>query len=472
MKKGMITLYTLFFGTIFLFVFMSILSMVLAWHRVSIQNTARNSALHIAEAGIDYYKWYFFHFSDELLSGPKTYGPFEFQDPQGRVSGEFIIEAGSTLQCGEIGAVDIISTGWTSQFPNIKRKIGIRYARPAVSDFAFLLNSNVWIGPDHEVKGPYQSNGGIRMDGENHSSVTSARESWICTESFGCDPSEERPGVFTTANGREDLFVFPAIPFDFEGITGDIATIRNAVLPIPEGEGRGIYIPRSASGMGYHLILAESEIEVYEITGLNQVYVYNLTEGWHWEDSIITGKTLRGIYTLPSDCGAVFIEDNAWIEGIVENKTTIAVGDLIDPNVSRSVWISGDIEYSGQSGKDGSNGLLVISQKDVLIPLNAPDSIEIHGTFIAQTGLFGINHYPCSLYPDDCIKSYIEIFGSIVSNGRVGTQWVYSWGGIASGYEKRETVYDPRQSQDPSPFLPAISPRFEVIRWRELEWRP
>lgn len=443
--------------------------MVLLWHRVYLQMAARESSIHIAEAGIEYYKWYFMHFSEELIDGPKTYGPLPFSDPQGKVNGEFFIEAKSTLQCGEIGAVDITSTGWTNQFPEVQRTVQIRYARPSVADFASILNSNVWIGPDHEIKGPYHSNGGIRMDGENHSSVTSARESWTCTSSFGCDPAEEMPGVFTTANGREELFSFPVTPFDFEGITGDMAAIRFATLPEPEGSGRGIYLPPSSSGEGYRLVFTGRNIDVYEITELGQVYAYSQDKGWHWEDSIIVNDQFEASYAFPDECGAVYVEDDIWIEGVVEGKVTLVSGNLIDSNIQSNVWLSGNIEYSGPAGgRDGTNGLLIISQNDISIPLNSPDSMEIHGTYIAQAGRFGRNHYSCSLYPDDCIKSYIEIIGSVVSNGRVGTQWINSLGTIISGYEKRETIYDPRQSPDPSPFLPKTSPLFEVIRWKEL----
>ncbi len=469
-KKGSVTVYVLVFGTIFLFVFMSMMSMVLAWHRVSLQSAARESSLHIAEAGIEYYKWYFSHFPDELLDGPMVYGPFPFQDPQGRVIGEFIIEAGSTLQCGEIGAVDINSTGWTTQFPEVSRTIRIRYARPSVADFASIINSNVWIGPDHEIKGPYHSNGGIRMDGENHSTVTSGRSSWICTGSFGCDPSEEMPGVFTTANGKEELFSFPVTPFDFEGMTGDIAAIRSATLPPPSGQGRGVYVPPSDSGNGYRAVLSGRTMDLYEVTTLDQIYAYSQEKGWHWESSVIVNEQLYGSYDLPDECGAVFIEDDVWVEGSVEGKVTLAAGNMINPNLSSNVWLRDNIEYSGPAGgRDGSNGLLVIAQGDVSITLDSPDSMEIHGAFIAQNGRFGRNHYPCSLYPDDCFKSYIEVIGSVVSNGRVGTQWVDSIGTVLSGYLQRETIYDPRQSPDPAPFLPSTSPLFEVVRWREIQ---
>lgn len=444
--------------------------MVLIWHQVSLHMSARESSLHIAEAGLEYYKWYFLHFSEELLEGPKSYGPFSFQDPQGKVTGEFFIEASSSLQCGEIGAVDISSTGWTNQFPEVRRTVGVRYARPSVADFASILDSNVWIGPDHEIKGPYHSNGGIRMDGENQSSVTSARESWICTESFGCNPSEERPGVFTTANGKEEFFSFPVTPFDFEGITGDIVAIRSATMPPPEGSGRGIYIPPSSSGNGYHLSLSGREINVYEITALDQVYAYSQEKGWHWEESIIKDQQFQGSYNLPDECGAIFVEDDVWLEGTVEGKTTLVAGNMIDPNVSSNIWLSGNIEYSGsEGGRDGTNGLLVISQNDISISLDSPDSMEIHGTYIAQDGRFGRNHYSCSNYPEECLRSYIEIIGSVVSSGRVGTQWVDSVGTILSGYRQRETIYDPRQSPDPSPFLPTTSPLFEVIRWKEVQ---
>ncbi len=482
MRKNQITIQVLVFGSIFLIFLAGILGFLFLLHRQSLRKVAWNEALHIAEAGINYYRWHLQHFPDDLQDGNdwccqsppcSTCGPYEhsYQDPQQKVKGTFSLEIEGKVQCNKVMAVKITSTGWTEEFPEIKRKISINYIHSTVADYAYILNSNVWAGADREIKGPYHSNGGIRMDGENNSLVTSAKEEWICTSSFGCSPCPTSagcylegtdckcPGVFTTANGREELFRYPVPPFDFEGITVDLAEIRD----LTANQGKGIYLPPSG-GKGYHIILNGTFVKVYEINSLESVYSYSLEEGWHWEDSIIENETYLGEFSLSEECALVFVEDDLWIEGSVQGKVTIVSANLTTP-FETNVWLPGNITYST---KDGSDGLFLVGQHNILISLNSPDNMELNGIFLAQTGHFGRNYYPCWLYPADCIKENLEIFGSIVSNKRVGTQWVYGWGGIASGYKKRENIYDPKQSYDPPPYLPFLSETYQFKNWQEL----
>ena len=111
---------------------------------------------------------------------------------------------------------------------------------------------------------------------------------------------------------------------------------------------------------------------------------------------------------------------------------------------------------------DGSDGLAVISQKNVLISPNSPNNMELRGIFIAQKGHFGRNHYSGS------IKESLEIHGSIISKGRVGTRW--SSGSVTvSGYLKRENYIDSNLVHDPPSFVPHTSSEFEIINWEELE---
>jgi hypothetical protein len=470
-KKGIITTYTLVFGAIFLLLISGLLGFISLQLRQTNQKIAWNEALQTAEAGIDYYRWHLSHFPNDLQDGESwccdtppcsVCGPYQhsYSDPLKKVEGQFSLEIEGIIQCGKVTAVTISSSGWTDQFPETKREVKVKYIRPSVADFAYLLNDNVWAGSDREINGPYHSNGGIRMDGENNALVTSAKETWICTSSFGCSPSQEKPGVFTTANGNEELFRYPVPPFDFEGITMDLAEIKY----LTKNQGQGIYLPPSGEE-GYYAILNKGSIEVYKITDLDPVYAYNLEDDWHWEYSVINEKNLLGDYPIPGDCSLVFVEDNLWTEGEVQGKLTVVSADLETPGRETNIWLTGDITYDT---KDGSDGLVLLAQHDNLIALEVPESMELHGIYIAQIGHFGRNHYPCSYYPQDCLKENLEMFGSVVSNGRVGTQWVYSWGGIASGFEDRENIYDPKQSYNPPPFLPYASEISEFKEWEEI----
>ncbi len=455
-NKGAILTLVLVFGAIFTLLLSGTLGFILIQLKQTRQKVAWHQALTIAEAGVNYYRWRLAHAPDDLSGG----GEYDYNDPEGGIIGKYSLQIEGSQQCGKVTAVTITSTGWTEQFPETKRKVRVKYVRPSVADYAYLLNDNVWAGADREIKGPYHSNGGIRMDGENKSLVTSARETWTCTASFGCSPPEEKPGVFTTANGNEDLFDFPTPPFDFNGITMDLAEIKNLTQ-----SGQGIYLPPSGQ-KGYHIVfINDRSIDVYEITQLNSVYAYDLENGWHWEDSVIDSENFLGNYPIPGECGLVFIEDDIWVEGKVKGKITAVSADLINPNTETNVWLEGNIEYTT---KDGDDGLVLVGQHNNLIGLYVPDSMELHGVYIAQTGHFGRNHYDCAWYWPECKRDYLEIFGAIVSNGRVGTKWSSgsSW---ASGFNQRENIYDPRQSFSPPSFLPHTSEEHQFKEWEEVE---
>ena len=100
-----------------------------------------------------------------------------------------------------------------------------------------------------------------------------------------------------------------------------------------------------------------------------------------------------------------------------------------------------------------------------MIPLYSPDTMEIDGIFLAQKGRFSRNHYSSS-YPE-AIREKLEILGSLISNGRIGTQWT-SGGTIVSGYKKREYSYDWLQVLDPPPLTPAANDEYQFIKWEEV----
>ena len=168
-QAGIITTLTMAFGGIFLLVLGGLFGFIMLQNKLSVQKVAFEQALQAAEAGIEYYKWHLSHFPEDLQDGTGAPGPYEhtYLDDEGKVTGRFSLSIGGQNLCGEVGAVTITSTGWTEQFPDTQRTVQVTYVRPSVAEFAYLLDANVWAGADREIKGPYHSNGGIRMDGEN-----------------------------------------------------------------------------------------------------------------------------------------------------------------------------------------------------------------------------------------------------------------------------------------------------------------
>jgi hypothetical protein len=471
MNKGIITTYVLVFGAIFLLLLSGLLGFILLQLRQAEQRLNWNQSLHVAEAGLDYYRWCLNNEIEQNCKGQKDYF-----DPSGNLVGQFSIEDLSALACGQITSRKITSAGWTNKYPQIKRKVTILYARESVAKYSYILNDNVWIGGDHEIRGPYHSNGGIRFDGENQSLISSAKENWICTGSFGCSSCPTSagcylqgsncicPGVFTTtANSNPDLFSYPVPPFDFTGITIDLAQMKSSA------QSSGVYLPPSVNinpqGKGYYLkffkdpATNEGKFEVWIITQLSSTYAYSLEEDWHYDYFTITSKYLYNTYSIPSACSAIFIEDNLWPEGEVKGKITLASANLINPNIDTDVVLPGNIDYTTLNGSDG---LALIAEKNVLISPQSPNQMELRGIFVAQKGRFSRNHYPGN------IRDKLEIYGSIISNGRVGTQWI-SGSLVVSGYLKRESYFDSNLVYNPPPFTPYTVSDFKIVNWEEIE---
>jgi len=473
MNKGIITTYVLVFGAIFLILLSGLLGFILMQLKQSNQRAAWNESLHVAEAGISYYQWCLNNGAEDNCLTEK-----EYTDSVGNPVGTFSLDITASVSCGETNERIITSTGWTSKYPNLQRTIQVIYARESVAKYAYLLNDNVWAGSDREIRGPYHSNGGIRMDGENQSLVTSAKEDWICTASFGCSscPTDDGcwldsgncvcPGVFTTTqNSNPTLFEFPVSSFDFAGITIDLAEIKTITQPYPQQFYWPPVTQLDSQGDGYHLkFLNNGTFEIWIITDLQRTWSCHSPcdsgDDYYYDYFIITSEyQYGGAIAIDSDCALIFIEDNLWVEGEVKGKVTVAAADLISPTRDVDVVLPDDINYTTLNGSDG---LAVVSERNVLISPASPDQVELRGIFVAQKGYFGRNYY------SDNIRDKLEIYGSIISNGRVGTQWT-SGGHIVSGYLKRENYFDADLVYRPPYFVPYTSPDFKIINWEEIE---
>ena len=465
-EKGAVIGLILVFGVIALILLNALLGFVLLQTEGAKKKASWTESLQIAEAGINYYRWCLNNGISDSCDLSK-----EYDDPSGNALGKFSLDVDTTTSCGQIINRKISSTGWTNKYPNLKRKISVLYAKTSVAKYAYLINDNVWAGSDREIRGLYHSNGGVRMDGKNTSLVTSAKDEWVCTSSFGCDhcPVDNGckvenstcicPGVFTTTdNANPNLFNFPVPPFDFDGITIDLAKLKSSA------QSSSLYLPPSKSidplAEGYHLIFKnDGSVDVRIITHLNSNWAYSEEEGWHYDHFSIGKEYFYKTFTISSSCPAIFVEDNLWVEGTVKGKITIASADLVDANRDTDVILPGNITYADM---DGSDGLTVIGEKNILISPDSPNDMNLYGIFVAQKGHFGRNLYWRN------IKDDLRITGSIISNGRVGTKWS-SGSSVVSGYLKRENYIDPNLVYSPPPFTPSVENDFKILKWRETE---
>lgn len=502
-SRGVTTMMVVAFMGIFLIIMGTITSYAFQQAKYGRALYGREQAIAIAEAGLEYYRWFLAHFPNNLTNGTGLPGPYTYtvDDPEGGTLGSASISVTGNTECGVIQSIDITSQGTSNTNVAFKRTLFGRYMRKSVAAYSYLLNSSVWAGADRNITGPYFSNGGIRMDGSNNSDVLSPVSTWNCTSSYGCSPAvNPANGVLGSGTGSA-LWQWGAnvSSIDFAGIGASLSGLKTNAQT-----GGGLYFAAAAgasSQRGYHLIFNSNGTVtvrmVSQTTGVpsysydtNDLSRYNSSgvfQGWSMsgnsvaatEYSIIkTEAPVAGSpFTIPSSCSLIFVEDRAWIEGVVAGKVTVVAATPstgVAATTPTSAYLVGNITYASN---DGTAGLTVIAEDSINIPLNSPDTMEIHGIFVAQGGLYMRNFYTNSssypsnyrvgaTYASDVVQTQLTTVGSVVSNLRTGTSWVSS-GVTTSGYSSRIDAYDQLQATDPPPFTPSASTDYSYVLWRE-----
>ena len=471
-ERGYFAILVLVFAGLFMFLIMALSGYIFVQKKAQLAEENKQKAVNLAEAGLEYYRWHLAHFPSDLEDGTGNPGPYvhTVDDPEGGTLGTFSLDISGETACNVVTSIDITSTGTSAGDPTLKRTLRARYTKPTVAEFSTITNSNVWVGEDRVISGPYHSNGGIRMDGTHNAKVSSGVATWLCTSSFGCSPSGNQNGVFGSG-GPSNLWEFPAPTVNFNGITVDLNQIKGYAT-----SSGGIYIGPSNT-YGYRVTFnANGTVSIRRVNGTTQVWGYSTENGWQQERTVMSNTQAATVYTIPADCPIVFVEDNVWVEGTVSGKVVLAAANLITSGVDRSAIINGNITYANASG----DGLTLIGEQDVLIGLQTPDVMTVNGIFIAQKGRFGRNHY-CQSECDSShsgnegltgaldpyvFRSTLNTYGTVVSNGRVGTKWT-SGGTFVSGYSQRNDSYDRNLADDPPPFTPVTSDDFKFVLWQD-----
>jgi len=456
------------FGAIFFTVFAGLSGFVLAENRLQDDKHAQSEALAIAEAGLEYYHWFLAHFPGNLQNGTGHAGPYSinYNDPEGGKIGTISLSVAGNMSCGTLTSISITSTGTPTDDPGISKTLIARYAEPSVGAYSYILNDSVWAGADRTIYGPYHANGGIRMDGVSNAPVTSSLSSWTCTSSFGCNTDTTEPGVFGSSTSSS-LWSYPTPQVDFSGIAANFSTLKSTA------QASGLYyatVSHSNQYLGYHLIFnSNGTVTVKKVTSTTAIQGYPIdgsVANFTTENTVIAGETTLGTYTIPSTCGLIFVEDNAWIEGTVNQKVTVVAATVATTGNGPDAILTNNLLYNAY---DGTNGLTVIAEHDVLVAPVSPTNMTLDGIFVAQTGAFGRNLYDCS-YPSYDQKGTLTILGSTVSNKRTGTQWTYSDGcgsNLISGYATRTDAFDARNASNPPPFTPFTSTSYQFVSWQE-----
>lgn len=474
--KGSIMLLVIVFGGIFFTMFAALSSFIIVGNRAQDIARARAEAFGIAEAGIEYYKWFLSHFPGNITNGTGQSGPYviPYSDPESGTVGTYTISIAGNNSCGAIQSIDVTSKGVPSDTPNVSSTLLARYAAPSVAAYSYIVGSSVWAGADRIINGPYHSNGGVRMDGTTNATVSSSLSTWNCTSSFGCSPAQpSAPGVVGTG-GNQNLWTYPTPQVDFAGIAANFSMLKTTAAV------SGIYLQQYSSGnirgaaykKGYHLIFnANGTVTVKRVTSitkLTDVYPVDGSSGYTDDYTKINNETSYQTYTLPSNCSLIFVEDNTWIEGMIKGKVTVVAAGVVDSSFKPDIVLRGNITYASA---DGTDGLTVIGAKNILIAPDSPQNMTLNGIFVAQSGAFGRNYYRYAL-SGGCNGTYeprgtLTILGTTVSSLRTGTAWVNGCPSSNAGYLTRIDAFDRQNATNPPPFTPVTSTQWKFVDWQQ-----
>lgn len=465
--RGSIVLIVLIFGGIFFTVLMALSGFVLAQNHAQDITREGAEAFNIAEAGLEHYRWYLSHFPGDIQDGTGHPGPYttSYPDPQGGTAGTYTLSIVGNVACNVVQSIDVTSTGAPTDGPGVSATLWARYAEPSVARYNMILNASTWFGGG-SIYGPIHSNGGLRMDGSPNAPVTSSVSSWYCDYTFGCNPGQTVPGIFGSGT-NQNLWNYPTPQVDFTAIASSFSSLKTIA------QTSGLYFPRVStkknSHIGYHLIFnGDGTVTVKQVTSVsNTLYSYPADGSANYfthDYSLITGETTLGTYSIPSNCGVIFVEDNAWIEGSVSSKVTVVAADVADQGVYPNIVVPNNITYTAF---DGSAGLTAIASHDLLIGPNTPTNLTMDGIFVAQSGVFGRNFYSCNTAYAS--RSDLNQFGTVVSMLRPVTAWLVGGsctGGI-SGYSGGTSVFDRQNSTNPPPFTPVTSTQWQFVDWKQ-----
>lgn len=453
-KNGSISILVLVFGLVFSAAIGGLVLVSLTQYTASTRTEVFERALSIAQAGAEYYRWHLAHDPVDFKDGTASPGPYvhAISDPYGGTEGTFSLTI--TPPASGSSIVTIESEGWINAHPEIKRTIKARYGIPSLARFSFLHNANVWFGPGITVHGKVMSNGGIRMDGINDSTVQSEKQTYTCGTETGCNPSQNRNGVWG-GGGPQALWQFPAPRVDFNALVIDFDTMQDAAIA------NGLYLGPSLY-YGYHIIFnSNGTYTVRKITNANNRRGWSVENGCENLYQAISSESTVGTYSIATK-PIIFAEDHLWIDGVVNGRATVVAARFPIDNYNMNMWITNNLTYIA---KDGHSSLGLFAQNNIYFGQNIPTNFEINGALLAQKGRIirhNYNYSGCSSY-STAVRNNLTLYGSVISGQK--SYWNFGTG-PTSGFITRTVTYDPNLFFEPPPYFPAQG-AYEFISWEE-----
>jgi len=472
-KKGSALAYGLVIMMAVSIILVSILQFVSSQVRLSIFTAEKEQTFQLAEAGVYFYRWYLAHETETLNSrqlnefwaSGNALGVGEVYEkdfPEGNPIGKYQIEVEAPEANSTI--VTVKSTGWTYKNPNSKRTVQVRFRKPSWSEYAVVADADIRFGEGTVINGKIHSNGGIRFDGITYNIITSLKDTYDDLDHGGADEF----GVHThkttidplppaSIPTRNDVFVagrqFPVPEVSFTGFSED-----NEFLKEEAQSGSGIYFDDTGEGRKITL-KTDGTFDVCTVNSFNTstyaISSYRRNTGGGTCSSC-SGNCLKN-YPIPND-GIIFVEDNVWIGGSVNDRKVTVVAsdnDIVNPaSYGKNIYIGqNNLLYSNY---DGSDIIGLVAQRNISVIFNSLSDLTIDGALLAQNGRVGRDYYSGNY------KNSITVNGSIATKLRYG--FAYTDG---TGYHDRILNFDNNLLYYPPPYFPT-GDAYAIDLWEEL----
>ncbi len=445
-------------------------------------------ALHVAEAGIYFYRWYLAHnvegktatqieefWTNDPLgvddNGDGDCDDADTADGDGDGTEAYVIDY-EDENYNKIGQYRICVTapeeystvlhvesqgGASSSGINQERTITARLRKPSWSEFAVLANNMIRLSAGTDVYGPMHVNGGFHFDGTAHNIVTSSvptyydndgdvrgwRSGVWASVAPGFDTSEDTDDSEHFLAGKE----FPVVSQDFNSVTANFDIMREAA------QEAGLYF--GPENKGRYIELGVPSADQMRIRRVRQFNSNTFS---------ITRLRSQGtvIVDIP-DVGIVYVRDNVWIEGTLPagKKLTVAAHSPDNGHEARIFLGTDDLLYEDRNSgsvlglaAEGNIEFIRDSDGDLSAPSGSDaETLIIDAALLSQLGRVG------RAYWSNNYKDTIELFGSIATNTRMGFGFT-----DGTGFEIRNLIFDGNLLYQPPPLFPTGS-SYAIDMW-------
>lgn len=418
--------------------------------------TSRNSAMQLADAGLNEYMYrlsedYRFYSTDPSLDpvAAPAHGTWHVEATAPHDAELLTLTSTGTLNDGTTRTITA-----TVKFPNF-----VDYCVFVIEDYSvgsgFTFDGKVYVqgwlnmATGSNITGLAMSSTGFKRDG-NTLTLTNNRLA---------------PGTAPYSGGARKL----ASPLNMTSVTNDLAAMAASATA------GGIYLPAYSTATYGAIPSGTSTIHYthrqgYRLTFSGPHVKVEAVKAERQEDGTLTMSTvqpLAGGWTVPIPAnGIIYVDGFVWVQGTYSQKVTIASPSPYD------IIVPDNLECASTSPK-ATCGL--VAGGDIAFPHwydSMPDDLYVQAAMLSQNGFVNLDRPRTSgttYYPS--YWKYASTYSSHKKNSinLVGSRAMDNMGaGLAQGFIIRNSSPDPRLYDDPPPMYPNVQgEELKIMSWNE-----